>query len=295
MKVSPLCAICLSSNVVRLSSLTDLERDEAFRLAMDVLREFRAMWSDDAVPADLGTALALRVSEFSGIEDLKGPLKRAAMESVRDGIKTVASRHLAGVSEGYERFREAALLSAAANAVEVGVQDHPIDPSEAFQAVLRAASRGFAVDRTREAYSILERAEAVVLMSDNLGEFLVDSLLIDLLMGMGKEVTVLAKPGPILDDVTVEEALQVVPSGVRVIPATVRPRLGFRRGEATPEALKAIEEADLVIAKGMGHYETLTEPSEGLGRPTLLLLTAKCRPVARSLGVELGSPVALML
>ncbi len=295
MKVSPLCAICLSSSVVRLSSLTHLERDEAFRLALQLLREFRGMWSDDAIPADLGTALALRASELSGIEDIKGPLKRAAMESVRGGIRTVALRHLSGIPEGYERFREVALLSAAANAVEVGVQDHPIDPSEAFKAVLRAASRGFAVDRTRGAYSILKGARSVVLMSDNLGEFLVDALLIDLLVGMGKEVTVLAKPGPILDDVTVEEARQVVPSGVRVIPATIRPRLGFRRGEATREALKAIEESDMVIAKGMGHYETLTEPAEGLGRPTLLLLTAKCRPVAKSLGVRLGSPVALML
>lgn len=295
MKVSPLCAICLSSSVVRLSSLTHLGRDEAFRLALGVLGEFRAMWSDDAVPADLGTALALRVSELSGIGDLKGPLKRAAMESVKDGIKAVASKHLSEVPGGYRKFREVALLSAAANVVEVGVQDHPVDPSEAFHAVLEAASRGFAVDHTREAYSIFKRAGAVTLMSDNLGEFLVDVLLIEFLLEIGMEVTVLAKPGPILDDVTVEEARRVVPSGVQVIPSTVRPRLGFRRGEATQEALEAIEKADLVIAKGMGHYETLTDPSEDLGRPTLLLLTAKCRPVARSLGVELGSPVALML
>ena len=46
-----------------------------------------------------------------------------------------------------------------------------------------------------------------------------------------------------------------------------------------------------MLAKGMASYETL---SEGwLGRPVLVLLTAKCDPVAREVGVPRGSPAAV--
>lgn len=295
MKVDPLCAICLSSCVVKLVSVTKLSRSESFALIERVLREFRAKWSNEAVPADLGSWLARRVAELSGVEDPYGPLKRRAMESVRSGLTSLLRGRLERAKEGYPRFREAALLSAAANASEVGVQDHPVEPEEAYRAIVNAAAKGFAVDHTREAYEALERAERVTLMADNLGEFLVDAMMIELLRDMGKEVTVLAKPGPALDDVTVQEAKEILPPDVKVVPSSTVPRPGFRRADATREALEVLGTSDLVIAKGMGHYETLTEPEEGLSAPTLLLLTAKCRPVAKSVGVPLGSPVALML
>jgi len=48
-----------------------------------------------------------------------------------------------------------------------------------------------------------------------------------------------------------------------------------------------------VIAKGMGNYESLTE-LKNLGVYVLFLLKAKCNPVARSIGVERGSNVALL-
>ncbi len=294
-KVDPLCAICLSSSVVKLVSVTKLSRSESFALIDRVLKEFRAEWSNEAVPADLGSRLARRVAELVGVEDPYWPLKRRAMESERAGLVSLLRERIERAEEGYPRFREAALLSAAANASEVGVQDHPVNPEEAYRAIVKAAARGFAIDHTREAYEVLRRARRVTLMTDNLGEFLVDAMLVGLLENMGKRVTVLAKPGPILDDVTVQEASELLPPDVRVVPSSTVPRLGFRRREATEEALRAINESDLVIAKGMGHYETLTEPEERLGIPTLLLLTAKCRPVAKSIGVELGSPVALLL
>jgi hypothetical protein len=50
--------------------------------------------------------------------------------------------------------------------------------------------------------------------------------------------------------------------------------------------------ADLVLAKGMGYWETLSElPAEG---KVFHLLKAKCRPVAASLGVSLNSYVACL-
>ena len=47
----------------------------------------------------------------------------------------------------------------------------------------------------------------------------------------------------------------------------------------------------LVIAKGMGYYETLSE--ELVKDKIFYLLMAKCKPIARSLGVPLNSYIAM--
>jgi len=51
------------------------------------------------------------------------------------------------------------------------------------------------------------------------------------------------------------------------------------------------EQADLILAKGMGHYETLTElPLDG---KIAYCLKAKCQPIADSLQVPLDSYIVL--
>ena len=58
---------------------------------------------------------------------------------------------------------------------------------------------------------------------------------------------------------------------------------GFRR---------AFEDAGLVLAKGMGYYEGLSElPPEGR---VLHCTMAKCQPVADSIGVPLNSYLAVL-
>ncbi|MEE8374577.1 MAG: ARMT1-like domain-containing protein, partial [Dehalococcoidia bacterium] len=59
---------------------------------------------------------------------------------------------------------------------------------------------------------------------------------------------------------------------------------------ASEEFRSEFEASDLVLAKGMGYWETLSElPAQG---KVLHLLKAKCGPVADSLGVALDSYVA---
>ncbi|PIW40244.1 MAG: hypothetical protein COW22_02815, partial [Chloroflexi bacterium CG15_BIG_FIL_POST_REV_8_21_14_020_46_15] len=61
---------------------------------------------------------------------------------------------------------------------------------------------------------------------------------------------------------------------------------------ASEQFREEFEAADLVFAKGMGHYESLSElPGQG---KVFYCLMAKCRPVANSLGVPLNSYVAML-
>jgi len=64
--------------------------------------------------------------------------------------------------------------------------------------------------------------------------------------------------------------------------------------EIQRELLELLERADLVIAKGMAHYEYLSEISGELGAPILYMLKAKCEIVASSLSVQKGSYAAVL-
>jgi len=54
------------------------------------------------------------------------------------------------------------------------------------------------------------------------------------------------------------------------------------------EARKYYEKSDIVIAKGMGNYESLNDSST---KPTFYLMKVKCNVVAASLGREVGDIV----
>ena len=55
------------------------------------------------------------------------------------------------------------------------------------------------------------------------------------------------------------------------------------------EFLNMFNKADIIIAKGMGNYESLTEYK--FNKPVYILMKAKCLPVARHAGVHQGALV----
>jgi uncharacterized protein with ATP-grasp and redox domains len=59
----------------------------------------------------------------------------------------------------------------------------------------------------------------------------------------------------------------------------------------TKEFLKEWDEADFIIVKGMGCYETLCDYPKKTNGKVGLLMKAKCLPVAKDVGVPVGSAV----
>ena len=59
--------------------------------------------------------------------------------------------------------------------------------------------------------------------------------------------------------------------------------------EIRPEVRDRIAAADVVISKGQGNYETLSDA----GRPVFFLFKVKCPVVAADVGLDMGRPVLL--
>ncbi|MBU4276592.1 MAG: DUF89 family protein [Proteobacteria bacterium] len=141
----------------------------------------------------------------------------------------------------------------------------------------------------------------VVILADNCGEQAFDRMLAQHLLGRGCEVHYVVKAGPVQNDLSLADLNAANENfGLGQVHGTAPAAVGLDP-EAAPEELRELlAGAALVVAKGMGHFETL-----GLGRgmleagrapwPLLMLFLAKCEGVARWAGVQKGQGVALYL
>ncbi len=164
----------------------------------------------------------------------------------------------------------------------------------------RGLDFGLGIDHLARAASYLVPGAGIVILADNTGEQCFDRLLVEHLLGRGCRVTYVVKSRPVQNDLTLEDLrAHGEDYGLGRVVGSGTAQVGLDP-EAIPGPLaRRLQQADLVVAKGMGHYETLrrTAGLDGGGPspwPLLFLFLAKCRPVARSLGVELGAAVAAL-
>lgn len=132
-------------------------------------------------------------------------------------------------------------------------------------------------------------AKKLVYITDNAGEIVLDKILIRVLRELCPEldITVLVRGFPTLNDATAKDAEFVgLDQLARILPnGTDIP--GTPLEDISQEALKAIDEADLCIAKGQGNFETL----RGCGRNIYYLFLCKCQLFVEKFQVERFTPV----
>jgi uncharacterized protein with ATP-grasp and redox domains len=128
----------------------------------------------------------------------------------------------------------------------------------------------------------LKTAKSVLFLGDNAGESVFDRLLIEVIE---QPVIYGVRGGPVLNDTTVEDALSVgmnevakiVDNGARV-PGTIL-------SLCSNEFQTLFHSAELILAKGMGNYETLSE----VNAPIFFLLQVKCPVISNDVGAPIGS------
>lgn len=169
----------------------------------------------------------------------------------------------------------------------------------------RLWEQGSGLDLGRDDLALAEErltlGARVVILADNCGEQAFDRMLAQHLLWRGCEVHYVVKSGPVQNDLSLADLNAANENfGLGRVWGIAPPAVGLDP-EATPDELRELlAGATLVVAKGMGHFETL-----GLGRgmlaagrapwPLLMLFLAKCEAVARRAGVKKGQGVALFL
>jgi uncharacterized protein with ATP-grasp and redox domains len=296
MKLAPGCYECLR-RLIRQAA--ELATDDA-SLKQSAINEAMKILDDEFSYSRLSIAIATKihkiVRELTRNPDPYRTMKEREMTLARELYSELsfpaeaASPDLSG--RGRKRstlyndeLRGCLKLAAAANAI-----DFFREPDLIKEDIRKPVS--FAVDDSEQFAAKLKYAGKVLYLADNAGELYFDLPLVKW-MQQFVQVIYVVKPSPVQDDLTLEDVRRSGLEGEfgKVITTGVAsPGIVFSLASA--QFKLEFESADLIFAKGMGHYEALSElPPKG---KFFYCLMAKCQPVADSLGVPISSYVAIL-
>lgn len=175
-------------------------------------------------------------------------------------------------------------LAIAGNIIDLGV-DAGLEESDVEKAITESLTAPLDTEALKEFRNATNRAKDILYLGDNAGEIVFDRLLIEQLPT--ENITFVVKADPIINDATIEDAqivgltdiVSVIDNGSDA-PATILEA-------CSQDFQRRFNKADLVIAKGQGNFETLSDVNKDI----FFILRAKCPVIARHLGCEIGSLV----
>ena len=269
MHMNEMCASCMISKQEALSDNREY---------LDAIRKIM----DDHIKDDSSPYMALRFSQayekFFGPAESYAPIRKQYNDlvlSMEDAIRT-------NIEASEDPLFSALIYSRTGNYIDFAAMDH-VEPETLIR--LLEETKADAHDHKTYAsfLSQCENAESFLLLADNCGEIVLDRLMLEQLHKRFPKLklTVMVRGGEVVNDAVMEDAEYAgIPSLARVITC------GSATGGVVPalmsaEAKAAMDEADVILAKGQGNYEGLY----GEGWHIFYLLLCKCEMFAQRFNV----------
>jgi uncharacterized protein with ATP-grasp and redox domains len=278
MRMSTECVPCLIRRVLFEAEQSNGSKAvEAVRNASEMLGE---LYGDDVCSATVATLVHRRTYEILGTNDPYKALKKKSNEIALE-LYPSAERF---VRTSKNPLRDAFLSAVVGNVLDFGIgtgYDHPSMLKREFRNLL---SEGLGHDDTQKIRALLKNCDHVVYLGDNCGEIVLDRLALKELGKFDIDLTFVVKEEPILTDATKKDISGL---GIEKLVDRIVEAPGFAVG-IDLDSLKGpfgkiLRNADLIIAKGMANFESLSETDIA---PIAYLLRTKCDPVARAMGLK---------
>ncbi len=284
MKITPLCPACLINRACMEAEMVTRDKEVVYKAVEEALKILAKRFPERGINAVIATEMHRKVYEVIGCEDPYKDVKKRANEVVLKALPEVTKI----VEKSEDRFKAAVISSIIGNTFDYGVMGHEV--REDFLSFFREAfSKGLAIDNTSEIKKLCEGK--VVYLTDNAGEIVLDTLLMKEIKKICEKLTLVVRGKPILSDATVEDAKLCRADKIAdELLTNGKGAIGIIEEELPEKTRERIEEADVIIAKGMANYECLSDSNY----TTAFLLTAKCKPVAEDIGVKVGDMVAML-
>jgi uncharacterized protein with ATP-grasp and redox domains len=228
----------------------------------------------------------LRLLEFTGETDPMKEIKKEQNQKALE-IYPVAKK---SVLKSHDPLLEAIKLAIAGNSIDAMVNVKGEAPEKILKRWDNLEIDAGNLNLFKER---LKKARKLVYLGDNCGEIVFDKLLMEVLRKLYPlEIIFVTRTLPIMNDITFQDALSI---GIEEVAqmmenGTPEPVPGTFLKKISRELRAEIESSDLVISKGGGNYDTLTEENDLKGKISFLL-TAKCHPYCSIHQVTLSAPI----
>jgi hypothetical protein len=292
MRTGAECLACLAGQAEATAALCSDEPAVRERVAREVGKLLPRL--DPLLPPpENAVVMYALIARITGVAD---PYRLLRSQSNRMGLE-LRERILARINGSRDPFRAAVHHAVAANIIDYGA-GHDFDAIGVLDSCLQNSLH---IDDTAEFKADLCRrpGQKVLYLADNSGELVLDALLIGHLQKMGCEVTLAVRGSPILNDATMADVEECGLAGVCRVITTGAGCPGIPGDGCSDEFRAVFAESDIIISKGQGNFETLTD----VDRPIYYLLTVKCPAVAGQItrmrgsgpgrGIGIGSMVVM--
>ncbi len=276
MRSSRECVPCLMRQAlasVGVSAMNEQKREETVDLVRRIVSELDFSDSPPAVVQKMNRSL--RIASRSG-----DPY-REAKERYNAMAMALLPVYLERISASPDPFAAAVRLAIAGNVIDLGAKGD-LTEREAFDAMERALDAAVSGD-IDEFHKAAGSAGRILYLADNAGEIVFDRALIGMLPA--GRVTVAVRGKPVINDATMSDA---VVAGIPDIAAVIdngSDAPGTVLADCSPAFIAEYRNSDLVVSKGQGNYETLSDEKKNI----FFLLKIKCRVVASHSGFGIGT------
>ncbi|MFW6375901.1 MAG: damage-control phosphatase ARMT1 family protein [Thermoplasmatota archaeon] len=252
------------------------DNEEVHREILDkVMKDLRENSLEGKKPPDIADRVHFIVRKLTGGTDPYKEMKEKQNEKALyfyPQLKNI-------VRDSEYGIYTAVKLAIAGNIIDLG-PGHDINLEKTVKNII---DEELEIDHFDEFKKELDKAENIFYLADNAGEIVFDKVFLEELDG--KNVQFFVKDGPILNDAMREDAEYVGIQELAEIDVVSNGMPGEAPKRDSDEFIEKMSDADLVISKGQGNYEALSE----VDRNIFFLLKAKCPVIADDLGVDMGS------
>lgn len=242
-------------------------------------------------PPEMGRIIYRIVREVTGKNDPYIHVKRKSNRLAMGFYKHLKNR----VAHSHDKLLTAIELAIAGNIIDYGVKN-TLNVNKEITRILNEENKIIRSENKnlfnyKPFKSALLKAKKILYLGDNSGEIVFDRVLIEHIASMdkNKSITYVVRSNPIINDVLIEDAYTC---GINKIARIITSGLdapGTILKLCSKELLSEFNKSDMIISKGQGNYESLSQSRY----PVFFLFMAKCTTVARHLKCNLRDIVLL--
>ncbi|MCD4790765.1 MAG: ARMT1-like domain-containing protein [Bacteroidales bacterium] len=225
---------------------------------------------EDSPPA-IAVIIYQKIREIIGVND---PYKKIKESNIKEALALYPELKKI-VNNSDNKLLTAVRLSIAGNIIDFGINKK----FNLVEDIRRILIQDFGIFHFDEFVKQLEKAESILYLGDNAGESVFDKILIE---ELGKPVTYAVRDIPVINDVTIEDAIASGLDEVAEIISAGTTAPGIILNLCNDVFLEKFNNADMIISKGQGNYEGLSN----VDRSVFFLLKAKCHVIANDLNVK---------
>jgi hypothetical protein len=266
------CVLRQALEAARMAGASDAQQRTIVLETLTILQSL----PEGKTPPEISSQVHQKVRDLTGHDD---PYREVKAAATRKALALLPKLR-ALVRNAADPLEAAIRISIAGNIIDLG----PNPDYDLWEVVEKVLHQAFAINHLPALRQRLDSAKSILFLGDNTGETVFDRVLIETL---NKPVTYVVRGGPVLNDAAMPDALaagldsvaEVIDNGARIT--------GTVLSVCSESFQKRFNAADLILAKGMGNYESLsTVPA-----PIFFLLQVKCPMIGSDIGAPKGAIV----